>query len=392
MNIDWIFALIFYGLVILFFFYKREKFKVENKVFVMYRTKIGLKLMDSFAKSLPSLLKWLGFIGIAVGFAGMIFIFFLLFQSLFNIVINPASEPALAPVLPGIKIPGVPIYIPFWHGILSIFIIAAIHEFSHGVFGRLYNINVKSSGVAFLGPILAAFVEPDEKQLNKRKASAQFSILAAGPFSNILTAGVFLLILFAATPAVYSMLDINGAKIANVEKNYPLYSAGADVGEQLEAFNNIKVESVENFTAYMKNIKPGQKISLKTNKTTYNLVAVEHPKIKDKGYLGVAVAPVSINLKDETKKRFGSILPWVFFWFSGLFSWIFMLSLGIGLINLLPLGPVDGGKMFHLAALSITKDQKKTKKLWGIVSLISLALIVLNLTYPYFRDLILWLV
>lgn len=167
--------------------------------------------------------------------------------------------------------------------------------------------------------------------------------------------------------------------------------AGLEVDEIIEKFNGVDIESIENFTTVIERVKPGEEVVIKTDKKEYKVIAAEHPKIEDRGYLGVAVAPASVELKERTKERFGRILPWVFFWFNGLFSWIFMLSLGIGLINLLPLGPVDGGKMFHLAMLKITKNKEKSKNIWKNVSLISLALIVLNLVYPYFRDLVFWM-
>ena len=47
--------------------------------------------------------------------------------------------------------------------ISALAIVAIPHEFAHGIFARLNNLRVKSSGFALFGPILAAFVEPDEK-------------------------------------------------------------------------------------------------------------------------------------------------------------------------------------------------------------------------------------
>ncbi|MEK6819484.1 MAG: site-2 protease family protein, partial [Nanoarchaeota archaeon] len=72
------------------------------------------------------------------------------------------------------------------------------HEFSHGIFARLHKLKIKSTGFAFLGPILGAFVEPDEKQLEKTKKLPHMSILAAGTFANLLMTILFgaIIILF----------------------------------------------------------------------------------------------------------------------------------------------------------------------------------------------------
>src|SRR3989344_3695086 len=204
MNIDLISALIFYALLVLFFLVKRKKFDVQGKIFVLYKTKIGLNLMDRLAKKIPRLLKVVSFIGIIVGFLGMIVILGFLVYGTYQLFTVPDAKPVLAPVFPGIHIPGAPV-LSFWHWIIALFVVAGIHEFSHGVISRVYGIDIKSSGFAFLGPILAAFVEPDEETLKKKKRIQQLSVFAAGPFSNILL-GVVLLFL---VPLVFNPLINN---------------------------------------------------------------------------------------------------------------------------------------------------------------------------------------
>ncbi len=391
MSLDFIFAIIFYGAIILYFLTHRKKFEIQNKIIALYKTKIGLKLMDKFSKIGPRFLRILGIIGIGVGFIGMVLIFVFLAKGLINLFMDPAAKATIGLVLPGVRIPGAPVYVPFWYGIISIFIVAVIHEFSHGVMARLYNIKIKSSGLAFFGPILAAFVEPDEEQLSKKSKTAQLSILAAGPFSNMLTAGVVLILLFLVMPFASSLLESEGVQISDLEKNYPLERAGVTKGELIEEVNNIPVENVDDFIKIMEEIKSDQEVIIKTNKSMYNVVAFEHPEIEGKGYLGVVIIPYNTKLKESVISKFGDKLPWVVFWFSKLLGWIFALSLGIGLVNLLPLGPVDGGRMFHLASLHFLKDEKKSKKVWVWMSFISLMLIILNITFPYLRQLFNWL-
>ncbi|MAG50454.1 hypothetical protein CL621_02320 [archaeon] len=392
MNLDIVFAIIFYGAIILYFLTHRKKFEIQNKIIALYKTKIGLKLMDKFSKVAPKFLRVLGIIGIGIGFIGMITIFVFLTKGLINLFMDPAAKATIGLVLPGIRIPGAPVYVPFWYGIISIFVVAVIHEFSHGVVARLYNIKIKSSGIAFFGPILAAFVEPDEKQLSKKSKSAQLSIFAAGPFSNILTAGVVgLLLLFLIMPFAASILESEGVQISGLEKNYPLERAGVTEGELIEEVNSVPIKNVDDFVEVMSEIKSDQIVILKTNRTLYNVVAFEHPKIEGKGYLGVVVAPYITRLKENVVSKFGDKLPWAIFGFSKLLGWIFALSLGIGLVNLLPLGPVDGGRMFHLVSLHFLKDEKKSKKVWGWMSFVSLMLIILNITFPYLRKLFNWL-
>ena len=115
--------------------------------------------MDKLSKLSPKTLNVIGIVGIIVGFVGMIFMFATLLQMTLKLVFQPTAAPGLVPVLPGVKVSPLLPVLSFWHWIIIIFIVALVHEFSHGIFARLYNIKIKSSGFAFLGPIPAVFNE-----------------------------------------------------------------------------------------------------------------------------------------------------------------------------------------------------------------------------------------
>ena len=66
--------------------------------------------------------------------------------------------------------------------------------------------------------------------------------------------------------------------------------------------------------------------------------------------------------------------------------WIFNISIGVGLFNLLPLGPIDGGRMFYAAVFKFTKDEKKSLKILSFISLVILAMILINM-WPFFMRL-----
>jgi membrane-associated protease RseP (regulator of RpoE activity) len=60
-----------------------------------------------------------------------------------------------------------------------------------------------------------------------------------------------------------------------------------------------------------------------------------------------------------------------------------MLNLGIGAINLLPLGPLDGGRMANIALNKRMKNKERAKKLFRWISMLSLLLLLANLIGPY---------
>lgn len=380
-NTDLILALVFYALLLLYFFTHRDKFQVQGKIIILYRTKLGLKAMDKVAKLCPRFLKVLGWLGIFIGFLSMIFIFVFLFYETIKLIFIPETLPALAPLIPGVKIPGIPV-LPFWYFIVSIFIVATIHEFSHGVYARLSKIKIKSSGFAFFGPILGAFVEPNENSMKRKPKIDQLSILAAGPFSNLVLAGVILLFsIFVISPFAVSIMHSEGVKIFGLEDGFPLDKEGFDTDEEILEINSQKINNVDDFINVVKESKPGDKLLIKTNKRTATVTTVEHPRGEPQGYLGVTISPIKIEIGQEFKDRYGKIISSSILWIIGLLQWLFIINFGVGLFNLLPLGPIDGGKMFYVAALAITKDKKKSQTLWKWISSVSLFLILIQLFF-----------
>lgn len=390
MNFDLLFAFLFYGLILLFYLKNKKKFKVQGKIFFLYPTQLGLKLMDKIAKTFPKTLRVLSYVSIFIGFTGMGYIFYILIKGTLSLLFVPSAAPAVAPVLPGVKIPGAPM-LSFFHWIIAIFLVATVHEFSHGVFARLYNIKLKSSGFAFLGPILAAFVEPDEKQLSKVEKRKQLAVFSGGPFSNVIFGFLFFLLFsFATGPIEARMIDADGIIVNQVMEGYPAEQAGLEAPFVLKAVNGKEVLDFINFSLVVSDIKPGDKISLATDKGSFEVFTVENPENKSKGFIGISGFDQKTKIKDSFQKEYGSNFYEVLHWFNLLVVWLFIINIGIGLFNLLPLGPVDGGRMFFVALLAIFKDDKKAKKVWNFVSMFCLLLIVINML-PWLSKLVMFL-
>ncbi len=383
MNYDLVLALILYALIFVFFLFRREKFKVQGKIVLMYPTKIGINLMDRISKIRPGLLKGLGYAGVVLGFVGMGFIFYTLAQGAYQTIFTPEAPPTIAPVLPGVSIPGVP-SLTFWHWIIAILLTASVHEFSHGVFARLFQIKVKSSGFALFGPILAAFVEPEEETLKKIAPRKQLSIFAAGPFANIVLGVVFLLVLnFVTGPLQINIMESQGIIVNEVKEGYPAEAAGLKPPFIIKSINSEETLSITNFTKAVSDLKPNQQVGLDTDKGTYVLTTSKNPDNESRGFMGIGGFEQKIGIKDSIKAVYGESLPKSIIWINLLVLWLFVINVGLGLFNLLPLGPVDGGRMFYVAALSILKDEKKAMKIWGLVTFVCLLLIGINL-FPWF--------
>ena len=397
MDIQTICAFIFIGCMLLFLYINRKKIIIQKIFypffyFAMYKTKIGLELMDRMAKKHPKLLKYLAYSGIVIGFLGMVIMSVLLIQNFYGLVTKPAAVSGVGMVVP-FKVKGA-FYVPFFYWIISIFLLALVHEFSHGVVARLYKIKIKSSGLAFLNifvPVIpAAFVEPDEKELRERPHIQQLSIFAAGPFSNIIFAFVVLAIMgLVFAPVSNAIFNYDGVLVTGFtpgNETFPAEEAGMTENELIIGIDNMPITTVENFTKIMQNKTPSESIVITTNVTDYNITLAESPDNKSMGYLGIYLTQ-NQEIKENVLQKYGKILPDVFIWFVGLFYWLYVLNLGIGLFNLVPLGPIDGGRMLQLAMHKLFK-KKNGDKIWKAISFVFLGLVLINVLWPFIQNII----
>jgi len=385
-------AIVFLIILSLYVFLKRKELDTHGFFpffyFSMYRTKFGLSFMDKLSKKYRKTLIFLGYAGIVIGFLGMALLSFSLVQNLYTLFTTPDAAPGVGLVLP-FKVKGA-FFVPFFYWIISIFIIALVHEYAHGVIARAHNIKVKSSGFAFLGiliPIIpAAFVEPDEKALRKRPYKQQLSVFAAGPFANILLAFIVLgLSIFVLSPIIGGMVDTNIEILDFIENDgkSPTKSAGVGIGESILEIDGILITNAKDLSDVLGDKGPRSTIKLKTDVSTYSITLAENPDDKNVGFLGVSLQQ-ELKVKDSFKTRYGSIIPNIFLWIVGLFRWLIILNLGIGLFNLVPIGPLDGGRMMQLA-LRKYFNEKKADKYWHHISMVFLFLVIVNIAFAFIK-------
>ena len=395
MDYQTIAAIIFLVILTIFVFLKRKNLDTKQIIphflyFSMYRTKIGLKLMDSMAKRHRKLMVYIGYFGVLIGFLGMILISYGLISNIYVLFTEPEAAPGVGLVLP-FKAKGI-FFVPFFYWIISIFIIAAVHEFSHGLIARAHGLKVKSSGFAFLGLIIpiipAAFVEPDEKELRKRPYKEQLSVFAAGPLANIVTAFLFVAIAsFVLAPLANAVIEANGVKVTDyVRKDdvkFPAETSGIKIGEKIQKVDGIQTPYVENLSNILKNKKPNEIITIKTDKSSYEIKLAKNPENGSLAYIG-AYLEQSTKIKDDIKSSYGEFLPKSLIWVYGLFVILFVLNFGIGLFNLVPIGPLDGGRMLQLP-LQRYFGKEKGNKVWGYVGIFFMILIFINIAAGFVK-------
>jgi len=202
------------------FLYTRKKNLKREGLLLLYKTKWGIRLINRIGKKYKKTLKILSYISIITGFF-LMFIMVYLFGKILWIyffspeIVRTIKIPPIMPLVPYLpKIFNLnflpPFYFIYW--IIIIAIIAIPHELAHGIYSAYSKVKIKTTGFGFfpyfLPIFLAAFVEPDEKQMQKKKKIDQMAILSAGTFANILTAILFFIILWGFFSACFTPMGV----------------------------------------------------------------------------------------------------------------------------------------------------------------------------------------
>ncbi|MDD5193334.1 MAG: site-2 protease family protein [Candidatus Nanoarchaeia archaeon] len=205
------FLIIFCLAVGIFLYKKRANLKREG-IMYLYRTQVGIKLINYVGNKYKKTISVFSFLAVISGYLLMLSMIYFLGDLIYIYVFKPEIVQAikippimpLVPYLPeAFKISFLPpFYFTYW--IIAIAVIAVFHEFAHGIVAKRYDIKVKTTGFGFLGPFLAAFVEPDEEEMKKKPKYQQIAVLSAGTFTNLILAGIFFLILGLFFIAVYA--------------------------------------------------------------------------------------------------------------------------------------------------------------------------------------------
>jgi len=344
--------------------------------FIMLKTSRGNQLIDRISKyRIPWIIVMN--ISIAVYILSFIVALWLIVVSAaasFRIPVSVAPTPQML-----IGIPGVNPFIPLWYGVIGLIFSIFFHEFSHGIASRIGNIRIKSIGVLFFIVPLGAFVEPDDEELKKSSRLSRVRVYASGPAINIMSSLIFLLI-FTSLVSTVGLAPI-GVAVDTVFKDSPAYNAGIRPGMVIVAVNSNYVKSWDEFFQLMSVFKPNDTVKLLIHSGTaeivLNVTLDERFKYtgfeddKGKPFLGIANRWISIiyslsNPFSSPPESFLELLRLPFiglaviqppypefystpihpdsFWpLLNTVYWIFWLNLMIGLTNVLPIVPLDGG-------------------------------------------------
>lgn len=358
----------------------------------MWHTRRGLRFIDGIARRFERGWRLYGTVSAVTGafFMATVLAFFAL--NVISIMSRPMeATPGAVFVLPGL-LPGLTVL--YW--LIGVASVVVVHEFAHGFVLRAQGLKVKSMGGLLFLFIPGAFVEPDEEQLKKAPILNRLRVYGAGSFANALFSFLVLgviLFLLVPKPGVYVQGVVEGSPAENV----------LSPGMRLLELDSVPVNTVEEFREFMRSASPGQSVSILTDAGRFSIQLAENPEDKDRGYLGVRLARPAIPRSEFLDLRVGvRELTMVFMGASALNSyayeasaprpliealiWVAALSFGIGLVNLLPIVPLDGGYIFS-GLVERVSSERVARRVSYALSLAVLALIIINISPMLWRSL-----
>jgi membrane-associated protease RseP (regulator of RpoE activity) len=350
----------------------RDRKNLEIKyILVMKRTKRFRDIIDKIAKKSPLFWKIVGTIAIVICLFFMVQGVYILFT----------TQPAVQFVLPtpssiGSSGPGY-ILIPFWFWIITIFSILVPHELFHGIMARAEKIKLKSVGLLLLAIFPGAFVEPDEKEVKKAKVLTKLRIFSMGSFANFL---VSFLIFYLTLYLIWPLSVSPGINLLNVTQGAPADLAGLKPGMILTEVNGKKI--VPTYTEYLNgssylhdelgNAKPNDSVMIKSDGNAYNVKLGFNEKTNST-YMGITYAPL---FKVNPEFFLGVLIP--------LLTMISLFSLAVGIVNILPIYPLDGGLIIQ--AITDKYAKKKSKQIVRIITYLVLIILIYSFFKPFFIE------
>jgi len=324
-------------------------------------------------------------VSVIAGFLMMGFAFWFLLSNISNFFVEPTEFAELTILIPGVTLTSASAILYF---LLSIPIVLVIHEGAHGIVATLEKIKIKTGGFAIFIALFAGFVEPDEKEFDDARKISKLRVIGAGATSNVifafalgailLTNPLFALILpepflewFYDAPdgvGIISIIEGSGAEKAGLQKN-----------DVITGIDDIAIITPMDFQKA--DLKPGDIVTVTVQRDGQLLqLPVEimpSPDDPDKGLVGI--------MRDSAfYKPVYNFIEWdpqV----SMFLLWLWMISFFIGIINMLPLPILDGGKFIYTIIEKKASERKVNAIMFSIYG-ITFVIFGLNIALSYMKS------
>ncbi len=367
---------------------KLEKHGFELKIYsLVYKNQQVQSALTRMLGRTRRGIKIFANVSVIAGFLMMGFAFWFLLSNISNYFVAPTEFSQLTVLIPGVTLTSSSSILYF---LLSIPIVLVIHEGAHGIVATLEKIKIKTGGFAIFIAMFAGFVEPDEEEFNKAKKISKLRVIGAGATSNVIFAFALGLILltnpfFAMVlpePLLSTFYDLpDGVLILSIIENSGAEKAGLLANDIITSINGIQMLSPLDFQKT--ELIPGEiaNVSILRNGQIlqFPVEIIPSPEDPQRGLIGI--------MRDNSfaYKPVLSFIEWNDPNVSMFLLWLWMISFFIGIINMLPLPILDGGKFIHTIIDKKISDKAVNITMWGIYAF-TFALFGLNIALSYMKS------
>ncbi len=367
---------------------KLEKHGFELKIYsLVYKNRQVQSALTRILGRTRRGIKIFADISVIAGFLMMGFAFWFLISNIANFFVTPVDFAELTVLIPGITLTSSASIAYF---LLSIPVVLVIHEGAHGIVATLEKIKIKTGGFAIFIAMFAGFVEPDEEEFKNAKKISKLRVIGAGATSNVIFAfalGAILLTnpffaMILPEPILSTFYELpEGVLVLSIIEDFGAERAGMMANDIITSINGVtmygppdflKADLVPGSVADVSVLRDGQPLEFVVD-------VMPSPEDPERGLIGI-MRDNSFNYKPI----FGFI-EWSDPNVSMFLLWLWMISFFIGIINMLPLPILDGGKFIHSIIDQTISENKVNGIMWGIY-IFTFVLFGLNIALSYIKS------
>ena len=326
-------------------------------------------------------------VSVIAGFLMMGFAFWFLLNNISKFFVQPSEFSELTVLIPGVTLTSSASITYF---LLSIPIVLVIHEGAHGIVATLEKIKIKTGGFAIFIALFAGFVEPDEEEFNKAKKISKLRVIGAGATSNVIFS--FALGALLLTNPIFAIVvpepilgwmyeEPDGVLVLSIIEGSGAEKAGLKPNDIIFAINGIDVRTPLDFQKA--EVKPGQTVNVSVlrngQELEFPVLVMPSEDEPERGLIGI--------MRDNSfaYKPIYNFIEWNNPSVSMFLLWLWMISFFIGIINMLPLPILDGGKFIHSILYKKLSDRSVNGLMWGIYAF-TFAWFGLNIALSYIKS------
>ena len=351
-----------------------KNYKVQSALSKMLtRTKRGIRVFAD--------------VSVVAGFLMMGFAFWFLLANISNYFVEPTEFAELTVLIPGVTLTSASAILYF---LLSIPIVLVVHEGAHGIVATLEKIKIKNGGFAIFIALFAGFVEPDEEDFDKAKKISRLRVIGAGATSNVIFA--FALGAILLTTPMFAMIlpepflgwfyeSPEGVLVLSVIEGGGAEQAGIKENDIISKINDVRIVSPIDFQKV--NLIPGEVVNVTVlrdgQEIVFPVTIMPAPEDPERGLVGI------MRDNNLSFKPIYNYIEWNNPQFSMFLLWLWMISFFIGIINMLPLPILDGGKFIHTIIDKKISEKSVNGAMLGIYAF-TFIIFGLNIALSYMKS------